>query len=149
MKDVARNRKASHDYEIEDRVEAGLVLQGTEVKSLREGKAVLRDAYVTIRSGEAWMLNCHIAEYTHGNMQNHDPLRERKLLLHAREIEKLARATAQKGYSLIPLRIYFKGSHAKVEVGVGRGRKSFEKRHAVREREDKLEMVRALKDRNR
>jgi len=149
MKDVARNKKAFHDYHFEEKVEAGMVLVGTEVKSLRDGKANLRDSYVIIRGGEAFLLNCHISHYTHGNIQNHEPTRTRKLLLSRREIEKLAAKVAQKGMSLIPLRIYFKGSHAKVEVGLGRGKKFFEKRESIKERESKKEIDRALKARNR
>ena len=149
MKDVARNKKAFHDYQIDEKVEAGMMLVGTEVKSLRDGKANLRDSYVIIKEGEAFLLNCHISHYSHGNIQNHEPTRTRKLLLKKREIEKLAAKVAQKGMSLIPLRIYFKGSNAKVEVGLGRGKKFFEKRESIKERESKKEIDRALKTRNR
>lgn len=147
MKDVARNRKAFHDYVIEDRVEAGISLVGTEVKSLRDGKANLRDSYVLIREGEAVLLNCHISPYSHGNVQNHEPTRTRKLLLKRREIDKLASKVAQKGYSLVPLRLYFKGPYAKVEIGLGRGKRFFEKRESIKEREAKKEIARALKTR--
>ena len=149
MKDVARNRKAFHDYHIEEKVEAGMVLVGTEVKSLREGRVNLRDSYVNIRGGEAFILNCHISPYSHGNIQNHEPTRTRKLLLSKREIAKLAAKVAQKGMSIIPLRIYFKGSNAKVEVGLGKGKRFFEKREHIKEREAKKEISRALKSRNR
>lgn len=149
MKDVARNRKAFHDYYIEEKVEAGMVLVGTEVKSLRDGKANLRDSYVIVKEGEAYLLNCHISPYSHGNIQNHEPTRTRKLLLKKKEIGKLAAKVAQKGMSLIPLRIYFKGSNAKVEVGLGRGKRFFEKREVIKERESKKEIDRALKSRNR
>jgi SsrA-binding protein len=149
MKDVARNKKAFHDYHIEEKVEAGMVLVGTEVKSLRDGKVNLRESHVIIKGGEAFLLNCHISHYSHGNVQNHEPTRTRKLLLNKREIGKLAAKVAQKGMSLIPLRIYFKGSVAKVEIGLGRGKRFFEKRESIKERESKKEIDRALKTRNR
>jgi len=149
MKVVARNRKAFHDYAIEDKVEAGIVLSGTEVKSLRQGRANLRDSYVVIKEGEAFILNCHISPYSHGNISNHEPLRTRKLLLHKKEIERLTGKAVQKGYSLIPLSIYFKGPYAKVEVGLARGKKLFEKREVIKEKEARREIDRALKTRNR
>lgn len=149
MKDVARNRKAFHDYFIEDRLEAGLALLGTEVKSLRAGRANLADSYVAVRDGEAFLLNCNISPYSHGNITNHEPTRARKLLLHEKEIQRLAGLAAQKGYSLVPLRIYFKGPYAKVEVGVARGKKLFEKRETIKAKEARREIDRALKDRNR
>ena len=149
MKDVARNKKAFHDYFIEDKFEAGIVLTGTEVKSLRNGKANLRESHVLIRGGEAFLFNCHISPYSHGNIQNHEPTRTRKLLLNRREIDKLEVKVAQKGMTVVPLRIYFKGSHAKVEIGLGRGKKLFEKRNTIKEREAKKEISRALKSRNR
>lgn len=149
MKDIARNKKAFFDYAIEDKFEAGIVLVGTEVKALRQGRATLQDSYVIIRGGEAELLNCNIAHYEHGNIQNHEPTRTRKLLMHKREIEKLASKVSKKGYSLIPLRLYFKGSRAKVEVGLARGKKFFEKRESIKEREAKKDIDRALKSRNR
>jgi len=149
MKDVARNRKAFHDYFIEDKLEAGLALLGTEVKSLRAGRANLVDSYVAVRDGEAFLLNCNISPYSHGNIANHEPTRARKLLLHQKEIQRLAGLAAQKGYSLVPLRIYFKGPYAKVEVGVARGKKFFEKRETIKAKEARREIDRALKDRNR
>jgi len=149
MKDIARNKKAFFDYAIEEKYEAGIVLVGTEVKSLRQGRATLQDSYVIIRDGEAQLLNCNIAHYEHGNIQNHEPTRTRKLLMHKREIEKLSSKVAQKGYSLIPLRLYFKGSRAKVEVGLARGKKFFEKREVIKEREAKKDIARALRARNR
>lgn len=145
MKVVAKNKKAYHDYSIEDTVEAGLVLLGTEVKSLRDGRADLRDSYVAIREGEAYMLNCHISPYSHGNIENHEPTRTRKLLLSRREIDRLSARAAQKGYSLVPLRLYFKGSYAKVEVGLARGKRLFEKRETIKEREARRDIERALK----
>jgi len=145
MKVVCQNRKAYHDYHIEDTTEAGIVLLGTEVKSLREGKANLRDSYVIIKDGEAFLLNCHISPYSHGNRMNHDPLRTRKLLLHKKEINRLSGKAALKGFTLIPLKIYFKNSLAKVEIGLARGKKLFEKRDTIIEREAKREISRALK----
>ncbi len=147
MKIVAQNRKAFHDYAIEETVEAGIVLTGTEVKSLRDGKANLKDSYVTVRDLEVFLLNCHISPYTHGNIMNHDPLRTRKLLLHRKEISRLQGKVAQKGYSLIPLKIYFKGSHAKVEVGLAKGKKQYEKRESIKKKEADREIERAMKSR--
>ncbi len=145
MKVVCQNRKAYRDYEIEETYEAGMVLAGTEVKSLREGRADLKDGYVVIRDGEAYLLNCHIAPYRHGNIMNHEPMRTRKLLFHKKEIQRLAGKVIQKGYTLVPLRIYFKGPHAKVEVGLARGRRLFEKREKIREREARRQIERAMK----
>jgi SsrA-binding protein len=147
MKIVAQNRKAFHDYSIEETVEAGIMLTGTEVKSLRDGKANLMDSYVIVKNSEVFLLNCHISPYTHGNIMNHDPVRTRKLLLHKKEIERLQGKAAQKGFSLIPLKIYFKGSHAKVEIGLARGKKQFEKRDTIKKREADREIERAMKSR--
>ncbi len=147
MKIVAQNRKAFHDYSIEETVEAGIVLTGTEVKSLREGKANLKDSYVLVKDSEVFLLNCHISPYTHGNIMNHDPVRTRKLLLHKKEIARLLGKTIQKGYSLIPLKIYFKDSRAKVEVGLARGKKMYEKRESIKKREADREIERAMKSR--
>ncbi len=147
MKIVAQNRKAFHDYTIEETTEVGIVLTGTEVKSLREGKANLKDSYVLIKGTEVLLLNCHISPYTHGNIMNHDPLRTRKLLLHGKEIERLQGKAAQKGYSLIPLKIYFKGPRAKVEIGLARGKKQYEKRETIKKREADREIERAMKSR--
>ena len=147
MKIVAQNRKAFHDYSIEETVEAGIVLTGTEVKSLREGKANLKDSYVLIKDGEVLLLNCHISPYTHGNIMNHDPLRTRKLLLHKKEIARIQAKALQKGYSLIPLKIYFKESRAKVEIGLARGKKMYEKRDSIKKREADREIERAMKTR--
>ncbi len=147
MKIVAQNRKAFHDYSIEETIEAGIILTGTEVKSLREGKANLKDSYVIIKDMEVLLLNCHISPYTHGNIMNHDPLRTRKLLLHKKEIARIQGKALQKGYSLIPLKIYFKGSLAKVEIGLARGKKMFEKRESIKKREADREIERAMKTR--
>lgn len=149
MKAVATNRKAFHDYSIEDKVEAGMVLVGTEVKSLRQGKANLKDSFVLIRDGEAFLHNCHISPYTHGNIMNHEPERVRKLLLHKGELVKLQARMAQKGYSLVPLSIYFKGPRAKVELGVAKGKKQYEKRDSIKEKEARREIERVMKSRNR
>jgi SsrA-binding protein len=145
MKIVCQNRKAYHDYTIEETIEAGIRLLGTEVKSLREGKANLKDSYVLIKNSEVFLLNCHISPYTHGNIMNHDPLRTRKLLLHRNEIERLRSKAQQKGYTLIPLKIYFKGSYAKVEVGFAKGKRQYEKRDTIREREAKRAIERVMK----
>ncbi|GAB4483587.1 MAG: SsrA-binding protein SmpB [Thermodesulfovibrionales bacterium] len=147
MKTVAQNRKAFHDYQFEEQFEAGMVLTGTEVKSLRDGKANLKDSYVIVKNGEAFLLNCHISPYSHGNIMNHDPLRTRKLLLHKKEIEKLQGKAMQKGYSLIPLKIYFKDGRAKVEIGIGRGKRQYEKRESIKKREADREIERAMKTR--
>ncbi|MCG2721461.1 MAG: SsrA-binding protein SmpB [Thermodesulfovibrionales bacterium] len=147
MKIVCQNRKAYHDYHIEDTVEAGIALLGTEVKSLREGKASLKESYVMIKEGEAFLLNCHINPYTHGNRMNHDPLRTRKLLLHRKELNSLAGKATEKGFTLIPLKIYFKDSFAKVEIGLAKGKRLFEKRETIKAREARREIERAMKDR--
>jgi SsrA-binding protein len=145
MKVVCQNRKAYHDYTIEETIEAGIQLLGTEVKSLREGRANIKDSYVLIKDSEVFLLNCHISPYTHGNIMNHDPLRTRKLLLHRNEIQKLRGKAQQKSYTLIPLKIYFKGSYAKVEVGLAKGKKHYEKRETIKEREAKKAIERAMK----
>ncbi|MCS7203271.1 MAG: SsrA-binding protein SmpB [Thermodesulfovibrio sp.] len=145
MKVVCQNKKAYSDYEIEETFEAGIVLTGTEVKSLREGRANLKDSYVIIKDSEAFLLNCHISPYSHGNIFNHDPIRTRKLLLHKREIERLKGKIQQKGYTLIPLKIYFKGQYAKVEIALVKGRKKYEKRDIIKQREVQREIERALK----
>ena len=148
MKAVCQNRKAYHDYFIEDKLEAGIALLGTEVKSLREGRANLRDSYVAVKDEEAFLINCHISPYSHGNIANHEPRRARKLLLHKKEISKLFGKAVEKGCSLIPLKLYFKGPRAKVEIGVARGKKLFEKRERIKEKEARREIERALKSRN-
>ena len=147
MKLVAQNRKAFHDYFVEETFEAGMVLTGTEVKSLRDGKANLKDSYVIIKDSEAFLLNCHISPYTHGNIMNHDPVRTRKLLLHRKEIIRLQGVAAQKGYSLVPLKIYFKESRAKVEIGLVKGKRQYEKRESIKKKEADREIERALKSR--
>jgi len=147
IKIVCQNRKAYHDYSIEETLEAGIQLLGTEVKSLRDGKANLKDSYVLIKDAEVILLNCHISPYSHGNILNHDPLRTRKLLLHRKEIERLRGKMQQKGYTLIPLKIYFKGPYAKVEVGLAKGKRQYEKRETIKEREAKRAIEKAMKNR--
>ncbi len=147
MKIVAQNRKAFHDYFVEETFEAGMVLTGTEVKSLRDGKANLKDSYVIIKDAEAFLLNCHISPYSHGNIANHDPVRTRKLLLHRKEIIRLQGMAAQKGYSLVPLKIYFKESRAKVEIGLVKGKRQYEKRESIKKKEADREIARAMKNR--
>ena len=137
VKIVARNRKARFDYEVVDDVEAGMVLRGTEVKSLRDGKVQLLDAYVRIERGEAWMYHAHIAEYSHGTYANHEPTRTRKLLLHRRELDKLEQKVKEKGFTLIPLELYFKDGRAKVKVGVCRGKAKYDKRATIKDRDEK------------
>ncbi len=146
IKVVSQNKKAYADYFIDETIEAGIVLTGTEVKSLRQGKANLKDSYVIIKDNEAWLLNCHISPYSHGNIYNHDPLRTRKLLLHRKEIERLRGKIQQQGYTLIPLKLYFKGSYVKVEIGLARGRKKYEKRDIIKKKEAQREIERALKN---
>ena len=147
MNIVCQNRKAYHDYHIEEKTEAGIALLGTEVKSLREGKGNLKDSYVLAKDSELFLLNCHISPYSHGNITNHEPLRTRKLLLHKKEIERLRGQVAQKSYSLIPLKIYFKGSFAKVEIGLAKGKRQYEKRDAIKKKEADREIERAMKSR--
>ncbi len=141
---IASNRRARHDYAIEDTVEAGLVLTGTEVKALRAGRATLTDGFVEIDRGEAWLQAVHIPEYAQGNWTNHAPRRRRKLLLHRDEIDKLEARMREKGYALVPLQLYFSGGRAKVEIGLGRGKREYDKRHALRERQDRRETERAM-----
>jgi SsrA-binding protein len=144
---LADNRKALFDYAIEDRFEAGLALTGTEIKSLRAGHVNMRDGYARIENGQAWLRNVHIAPWTHAASENHDPLRPRKLLMHRGEIGQLAGAVSQKGYTLVPLRLYTKGGRAKVEIGLARGKKRYEKRQVIKEREAAREMQAAVKRR--
>ncbi len=144
---IASNRKAFHDYHVLDRQEAGVMLTGTEVKSLREGRANLSDSYVIVKDGEAFLLNAHISPYTHGNRENHEPLRTRKLLLHRREIEKIASAVRDKGLSVVPLRLYFRRGIVKAEIAVVRGKQLHDKRETARTREADREAAQAMKNR--
>ena len=144
VKIVAQNRSASYNYNLLDKLEAGLVLVGTEVKTLREGKASLREAYAEIRAGEAWLVNCHIPEYLPGGTRNHDPLRKRKLLLNRREIDRLLIQTQRKGMTVVPLKIYFRDGIAKCELSVARGKKFHDRRESERQKEAKREASEAI-----
>ncbi len=145
---VATNRKAYHDYFIQETLEAGIALTGTEIKSVREGRVNLRDGFVLIRDGEAWLMNVHIAPYRHGNRQNHEETRPRKLLLHRHEIQRLHGAVTQRGWTIVPLRMYITPRGlAKVEIGLARGKRKYDKRAAIAERDARREMERALKER--
>jgi SsrA-binding protein len=147
VKLVAENRKARHDYEILDRIEAGLVLLGTEVKSARQGRINLKDSYAVAQGGELYLAQCHISPYTHSYYENHDPLRMRKLLLHKREMRRLIGKITERGLTLVPLRIYFRGGRLKVELGLGRGKKAHDRRRAARERDIEREVQAELKHR--
>jgi SsrA-binding protein len=148
IKVAAQNRRASFDYHLEDRFEAGLVLQGTEVKTLRGGKGSLAEAWVKIDGdGEAWLMQAHIPEYEFGNRNNHDPVRPRKLLLHRSEIDRLSHEVGAQGVTLVPLKVYFKEGRAKLEFAVGRGKNVADKRQSAKERDAKREIDRALKQR--
>src|SRR5499426_3701921 len=138
---ISNNRKARHNFEILETYEAGLVLRGTEVKSLREGQVNFKDSYAAINGNEAWLIGCHIAPYHHGSDANHEPDRTRKLLLHRREISRLIGKVAERGLTLVPLRLYFKNGRAKVELGLARGKKLHDKRQALRERDARREMA--------
>ena len=142
---ITSNRKAFHDYFILDRYEAGISLSGTEVKSSREGRVNLKDSYAAIKGGEAFLLNCHISPYSHGNRENHEPTRARKLLLHRKEIRKLVGKTQEKGLTLVPLRFYLKHGKIKVELGVARGKKNYDKRETERRKEADRETRKAVK----
>ncbi len=142
---IATNRRARHEYHIEESFEAGLALTGTEVKSLRSGRASLTEAYARVERGEVWLHHLHIPPYDAGNIFNHDPLRRRKLLLHQRQIRRLEGKASQKGYTLIPLRLYFSRGKVKVEIALARGKKLFDKREAIGDREAGREMQRAVK----
>ena len=143
---IAENRRARHDYQLLDRFECGLVLTGTEVKSLRDGRAVLGKAYAEVRDGEAWLLGAEIAVYEQGNRANHDPTRPRKLLLHRREIDRLYAQVREKGLTVVPTRLYFKDGRVKVELALARGKDVRDKRRAVADRDAKRQMERALKE---
>jgi SsrA-binding protein len=145
--DVATNRQAGFRYHLLERLEAGIVLQGSEVKSLREGTVQLKDAYAEVRDGEVWLRNMHIAPYKPAAGENHDPDRPRKLLLHRREIERLVGKTAERGLTLVPTRVYFSGPRAKVELALARGKEMHDKRRAIKERETRREIERALSER--
>ncbi|MGI6632889.1 MAG: SsrA-binding protein SmpB [Bacillota bacterium] len=147
VKIIAQNRKARHDYFIEDTVEAGIALIGTEVKSLRLGRANLGDAYAEITGGEVFLQNAHIAQYDPASRFNHDPLRPRRLLLHKREIRKLQSKVAERGYTLVPLSLYFRDGRVKVELALAKGRKAYDKREAIRDRDVRRDMDRSVRER--
>ncbi len=142
---IATNKKAYHDYYILERLEAGAALLGTEVKSIREGRINLKDSYAIVKGGEAFLLNCHISPYSHGNRENHDPTRTRKLLLHRQEIRKLIGKSQEKGLTLVPLRVYLKRGKVKIELGVARGKKLYDKRETERRKDADREARAAMK----
>lgn len=146
IRPLARNRRARRDYELLETLEAGIVLTGTEVKSARAGRVQLKDSYVEVRDGEAWLIGAHISPYDHGNRENHDPERTRKLLLHRREINRLLGATTRRGLTIIPLSVYLKDNHVKLELAVAQGRKLYDKREAKRRREQEREAEAAIKE---
>ena len=143
---ITRNRKATHDYSIEDTLEAGLVLRGSEIKSIRAGRVNLRDSYVIFRQGEAWLVGTHISGYDSASYQDHDPLRDRKLLLHRREIERWRSRVAERGYTVVPLSLYLKNNRAKVEIGLAKGKRQYDKREAIRERETDRTVQRGIRE---
>lgn len=144
---IAQNKKANHDYFIEETYETGIVLQGTEIKSLRAGRANMKDSYAKVQNGEVFLHNMHISPYEQGNRYNHDPLRTRKLLLHKREISKLIGFTKETGYTLVPLKIYLKNGYAKLLLGLGKGKKQYDKREDLKQKEAKRDIERAFRDR--
>jgi len=147
--DVASNRYASYRYELIERIECGIALEGTEVKALRESGAQLKDGYAAIKDGELWLQSVHIPPYGPASRENHDPERPRKLLVHRRELDKLAARVSERGWTLVPTRIYFAGSHAKVEIALARGKDLYDKRHTIRDRESKRDMERAVREARR
>ncbi len=146
---ICNNKKAYHNYFIEEKFEAGMVLTGTEIKSLRMGNANLNDSFAIVRNGEAFLNNLHISPYDFGNRENHDPDRMRKLLLHKKEIGRLFGKIREQGYSVVPLRLYFKNGLAKVEIGLAKGKKLYDKREVMKEKDQKRDMSQALKERNK
>lgn len=149
IKLIAQNKKAFHDYHIEETVEAGIVLTGTEVKSLRAGRANLRDSYAAMEKGELFLIGAHVSPYEQGNIFNHDPLRSRKLLLHARELRRLYGKVQVAGYTLVPTKLYFKDGRVKVEIGLAKGKTTYDKRQTLAKKEAQREMERAFKGRER
>ncbi len=145
---IAQNKKAYHDYFVDETFEAGLSLSGTEVKSIRAGRVNLKDSYVSCKTGEAILIGMHISPYDYGNIFNHEPLRSRRLLLHRREINKLIGLTQQQGYTLIPLKLYLKGQYVKLQLGLCRGKKDYDKRASIAERDAKRNMSRVIKEQN-
>ncbi|MGA2191789.1 MAG: SsrA-binding protein SmpB [Nitrospirota bacterium] len=149
VKIITTNKKAYHDFFIEDTYEAGLALTGTEVKSLRDGRANLKDSYAQVKDGEMFLIGCHISPYSHGNIFNVDPERTRKLLLHKKEIKGLIGKLTQRGYTLVPLKLYFKGGRAKIELGLAKGKKLYDVRETIKEKEAKREVERAVRGRQK
>ena len=149
VKIVATNRKARHQYQFYDTYEAGLVLRGSEIKSIRAGRVSLQEGFVTFEGGEAWLVNVHIAPYDPASRQNHDPRRRRKLLLHRREINRLASRVQEKGFTVVPTKLYLKNGRAKVEIALVRGKKQYDKRQSLARRDAKRQMERAIKERSR
>ncbi len=145
-KPIAQNRKARHDYEILETVEAGLVLKGTEIKAVRAGKMNLQDGFISFADGEAWLKNVHISPYDHGNIFNHEPLRDRKLLLHKKQISKLSQDVRQKGMTIVPLKVYLVRGRAKVLIGLAKGKNLYDKRHSLKEQQAKRDIDRVLKN---
>ena len=146
VKIITKNKKAFHDYEILERFEAGIALLGTEVKSIREGRINLKESFARIKNGEVFLMQCHVSPYTHGSINNHDPVRPRKLLLHKREIKKLIGRVQEKGLTLVPLSVYLKNGKVKIEIGLCRGRKTVDKRAIQQERDQKREIEKILKN---
>ncbi|ANC78425.1 MAG: SsrA-binding protein SmpB [Bacillota bacterium] len=146
---VAQNKKARHDYHVEETFEAGIVLQGTEIKSIRAGRANLKDSFARVQNGELFLHNMHISTYEQGNRYNHDPLRTRKLLLHRKEINKLLGATKEQGYSIVPLKMYLKNGFAKLLIGLAKGKKHYDKRDDLKKKDAKREIERAFRDRQK
>jgi SsrA-binding protein len=146
---VAQNKKARHDYHIEETFEAGIVLQGTEIKSIRAGRANLKDSFARVQNGELFLHNMHVSTYEQGNRYNHDPLRTRKLLLHRKEINRLLGATKEQGYSIVPLKMYLKNGFAKLLIGLAKGKKNYDKRDDLRKKDAKREIERAFRDRQK
>ena len=146
---ITKNRRARHEYQILDTMETGIVLTGTEVKALRDGKANLKDSYANVKSGEVFLYNAHISPYSHGNIHNHQPVRERKLLLHKKQIKKLIGKVQEKGLTLVPLELYFKNGKVKVNLALARGKKFYDKRDSIAKRDSDLDLKRQLKERQR
>ena len=146
---ISTNRKAYHDYFVDETLEAGLVLVGSEIKSIRAGQVNLRDSYVTLRNGEAWLVGAHIAGYTEASYQDHDPRRDRKLLLHRREITKWRSKVEQRGFTMVPLKLYLKNNRAKVEIALVRGKHTYDKREAIAQRDSERDLRRELKEASR
>jgi len=144
---ISQNRKAFHDYSISETLEAGLALHGSEIKSIRAGRVNLRDSYVAFREGEAWLIGTHIAGYNEASYQDHDPVRDRKLLLHRREIQRLRAQVEQRGYTVVPTRLYLKNNRAKVEIGLAKGKHTYDKRESLRDRDTEREIEREIKGR--